>query len=111
MLVSELLDPQAAFPPVLLDLKILITVKVIEFIDFVSPCSVIVVSELDLIAPLWYMLKDLLLTTHHVIEVLDLLILILLFLLLLLALLLIFVFIILLGHFYLVKQLEREFFV
>jgi hypothetical protein len=37
VLIAKLLDPVAAFLPMLLDLKVLIAVKVHELIDFVSP--------------------------------------------------------------------------
>jgi hypothetical protein len=94
VLVAELLDPLAALLPMLLDLKVLITVIVHEVIDFVSPLTIIRIPVPDFVAPLGCKLYDLLLTAHQVIEVLELLSAALLPLLLLT----IFVLIILLGN-------------
>jgi len=94
VLVSKLLDPLAAFLPMLLYLKVLVTIKVHELIDFVSPLMIIGIPVPDLVAPLGCKLYDLLLTAHQVIEVLELLSAALLPLLLLT----IFVLIILLGN-------------
>jgi hypothetical protein len=96
VLFAELLDPLAALLPMLLDLKVLITVIVHEVIDFVSPLTIIRIPVPDFVAPLGCKLYDLLLTTHHFIEVLELLSAVLLPLVLLL--LTIFVLIIPLGN-------------